>query len=245
MIGPFTFLFNNKSYTIFIILSSNKNANVRLKCGCLYVTIPYVKSFFLKHNFKNEIENNIVSDSLYKDLYKYLSNLFIKLDLFNKYNKAGYDLYGQLPYCNEKVYILGNCLKVTSDISYYGNKDYFIGKDLDSVKKNYFILAENYFKKRVEELKTLMGIDVEFKIKITDFKTYNGINNISKNILGFDVSLYGFYQEVSDAIVIHELAHYFEHNHSSRFYAIVYKYCPNYKNLIKIITSGQFLRKYY
>ena len=35
----------------------------------------------------------------------------------------------------------------------------------------------------------------------------------------------------SDLVIIHELAHLREMNHSARFWAIVERYCPNYRQL--------------
>ena len=38
---------------------------------------------------------------------------------------------------------------------------------------------------------------------------------------------------VCDYLVIHELAHMIEYNHSANFYKIVETYCPDYKTLQK------------
>ena len=43
--------------------------------------------------------------------------------------------------------------------------------------------------------------------------------------------------DVIDYVIIHELVHTKIKNHSSVFWAEVEKYCPDYKNLRKILKS--------
>jgi len=44
---------------------------------------------------------------------------------------------------------------------------------------------------------------------------------------------------VIDYLIIHELAHTVHHNHGKRFYALVEKFCPDYKQLKKILRNTQ------
>ena len=54
-----------------------------------------------------------------------------------------------------------------------------------------------------------------------------------KNGLNFNTLLVKFPIEIIEYVVVHELAHIKEKNHSSRFWKLVEKYCPEYKFRIK------------
>ncbi len=49
--------------------------------------------------------------------------------------------------------------------------------------------------------------------------------------LTFNKKLILYPLEVIDYVIIHELAHLQQHNHSSKFWDIVEKYCPEHKRL--------------
>ena len=55
----------------------------------------------------------------------------------------------------------------------------------------------------------------------------------SKGNLSFNYTLLQFREEVIDYVIIHELCHLKEMNHSKRFWKLVGKLCPDYKNLRK------------
>jgi predicted metal-dependent hydrolase len=52
-------------------------------------------------------------------------------------------------------------------------------------------------------------------------------------------------REILDYVVVHELAHLTEMNHSKRFWAIVERWCPDYKERRRWLrkNGGQLLRK--
>ena len=45
-------------------------------------------------------------------------------------------------------------------------------------------------------------------------------------------------EKAIDYVVVHELAHLKELNHSIRFYAIIEKYMPDYQERIKLLKSN-------
>ena len=45
-------------------------------------------------------------------------------------------------------------------------------------------------------------------------------------------------EEVRESVVVHELCHLKEMNHSSRFYEEVYRYCPDYDRLKKWLKDN-------
>jgi predicted metal-dependent hydrolase len=50
----------------------------------------------------------------------------------------------------------------------------------------------------------------------------------TRGTLSFNWRLIMAPPEVLDYVVVHELAHMMEHNHSKAFWALVAKYCPDY-----------------
>lgn len=57
------------------------------------------------------------------------------------------------------------------------------------------------------------------------------------NRLSFNWRLIHFKKEIIDYVVIHELAHTLHHNHSARFWSVVKKYDPTYKQKVKFLRS--------
>jgi predicted metal-dependent hydrolase len=79
----------------------------------------------------------------------------------------------------------------------------------------------------------------EHTVKITNMRASLGKNYYLKRLITIDKHVIHFSLEEIDALVIHELAHYYEHNHSKNFYNIVLKYCPNYRKIIKKLIYGE------
>nr|WP_266096231.1 M48 family metallopeptidase [Aliarcobacter cryaerophilus] len=58
-----------------------------------------------------------------------------------------------------------------------------------------------------------------------------------KNELNFNILLMKFPLYIMEYIVIHELAHIKHKNHSKKFWDLVEKYSPNYKEIEKIFKT--------
>jgi predicted metal-dependent hydrolase len=56
-----------------------------------------------------------------------------------------------------------------------------------------------------------------------------------KGNLNFSIRLVHYEKEIINYVVIHELCHTKEMNHSRRFWALVAKHCPQYKSCIKML----------
>ena len=46
--------------------------------------------------------------------------------------------------------------------------------------------------------------------------------------------------EAIDYVIVHELAHTFEHNHGKAFYKIIEKYMPDYKRRVQMLKENRF-----
>jgi len=54
----------------------------------------------------------------------------------------------------------------------------------------------------------------------------------------FNTKLLHFDKQVIDSVIIHELVHLMQPNHSQQFWKYVHRFCPNYKELDKILNSA-------
>lgn len=87
--------------------------------------------------------------------------------------------------------------------------------------------AKTYFQKRCAYFAPLLGVTYE-KVKVNGAKTRWGSCNAQGDI-NFTYRLFFLPQELSDYVVVHELAHRKQMNHSKAFWNIVEKAMPDYK----------------
>lgn len=95
--------------------------------------------------------------------------------------------------------------------------------------------AKQYIPKRVEYWAEIIGVKYN-SVSIRAQKTRWGSCS-SKGNLNFNCLLMLIDTEAIDYVVIHELCHIKELNHSKRFWSLVETYMPNYKEVQKRIKS--------
>ncbi|MDD6276078.1 MAG: SprT family zinc-dependent metalloprotease [Clostridia bacterium] len=103
--------------------------------------------------------------------------------------------------------------------------------DISALKEK----AKRIIPERVEHFSKIMGLKPT-SIKITSAQKRFGSCS-SKNGLCFSYILMLYPPEAIDYVVVHELAHIKEHNHSPRFYAIIERYLPDYKHREKLLKN--------
>ena len=91
--------------------------------------------------------------------------------------------------------------------------------------------ANEYIPTRVLFLSKQLSLPIT-KIKITSAKSYWGCCNI-KNEVSFSWRLMLMEDKVIDYVVVHELAHIKEHNHTKKFWDEVRKVIPDYEIYIE------------
>ena len=159
---------------------------------------------------------------------------FVNFMSDEKSEKITYD-YKQLKVCLNNVGVRVNGLKFdlflaaylinpslnNDPVSIYGYFDINL-----LLKDNLSLFEENYFDK--------MALNCPFpSIIIKDVKSKWGSYWKSKHQIEYSSNLLFKNERTYDYLVVHELAHIVEFNHSSKFYDIVEKYCLNYKQLRK------------
>ena len=98
---------------------------------------------------------------------------------------------------------------------------------LNKLRKWYILNASKILKERIEYFSDIMQIDFA-TIKISNSKSRWGSCDSLRNIkLNFRLIMLP--HKVIDFVIIHELAHILEFNHSKDFYRIIQTIMPNYK----------------
>lgn len=93
--------------------------------------------------------------------------------------------------------------------------------------------AKEILPQRVEYYEQIMGVKSS-NVKITSATTRYGSCN-GKNSICFSYRLMLFPEEAIDYVVVHELAHILQKNHSKAFYEIIATYLPDYKTREKLL----------
>ncbi|MBE6635297.1 MAG: M48 family metallopeptidase [Ruminococcaceae bacterium] len=96
--------------------------------------------------------------------------------------------------------------------------------------------ARAYFNEKCPIFAEKMGLEYK-RIGITSARTRFGSCSSKKNI-NFSFYLMLYPEEAREYVIVHELAHLREMNHSPRFYAIVERYLPDYRARRKLLKSG-------
>ena len=102
--------------------------------------------------------------------------------------------------------------------------------EISKLKKD----ARIYLNAKTEYYAKLMGLKYG-RITITSAKTRFGSCSSDKNI-SYSWRLMLYPEEAREYVVVHELAHLVEMNHSPRFYKIVEGVLPDYKSRKKLLS---------
>ena len=199
-------------YDVDVIKKNNRNTYVRVRNGKIVVTTNYLTS---KNSVKKLILDN--KDSIIK-----------MLDKDNKKQER-----------NECFYYFGKKYSVI-----YGFSDIEISDDKIYVKDNKVL--EKYISKNVYEI-FLSKINYWYSVfeediprpnlKIRKMTSRWGVCNIRNHNVTLNYHLCKYDIRCLDYVVIHELSHFIHPNHSSDFWNLVFKYCPNYKECRKMLKE--------
>ncbi|WP_308471605.1 M48 family metallopeptidase [Brachyspira murdochii] len=156
----------------------------------------------------------------------------------------------------DKIYYLGKCYELNilkskkeniiindNIINMYVNmKEDENFKDADINRKHK--LLETWYKKEALKLfdtllkKYCLIMSLEIRgFTVKKLKSKWGSCDTLKKYITLNIELMKYPIIVSEYIVIHELAHLIEANHSKKFYEIIKKYMPEYKKVKKILNS--------
>jgi predicted metal-dependent hydrolase len=205
---------NNGKNVVCELRKRRNSKNIRMRIdnsGIVKVSLPIYTPYifakkFIKDNI-NWVESKLDKVYSQKDKYFYLGkpiklikNVFTNIEGFN--------------------YILNeNELIIEVNNNSYSTEDLFIKWLREK--------ADEYIPKRVEELSKKYGFDYNL-VKIKNLNSRWGSCSSKKN-LSFNFKLMYFNLNVIDYVIIHELCHLKELNHSKNFWKLVEGIIPNYK----------------
>lgn len=134
----------------------------------------------------------------------------------------------------ENIIIAGRIMYMYADIKDDENNDARIKQ----------ILLDNWYKKEslklfdslIKKYSSVMGLEIDtFSVK--KLKSKWGSCDIRKKHITFNLELMKYPIQAIEYIVIHELAHLVEANHSKKFYNVVSIYMPEWKKHKKILDT--------
>ena len=209
-----TITLKDKTYKVFITRKNNKNMYLRVKKDGIYISCNYfvttsmIKSFIMKNE---------------KDIIKMIETVERK-------EKK-----------NEEFYYLGNkydvvILNTISKIEFVDNQVFVKNKTyLNTFLKNE---ASRIFNERVKICYNLFEEDIPYpKVMIGKMKRKWGYCNKRQELIKLNSELIKYSIDEIDYVIIHELCHFLEFNHSKNFWNYVKKYKPNYKENTKVLKE--------
>lgn len=205
------FEYNNNEYDIVIEKKkTNKNTYIRVKNDLtIYVT---TNIFASTKDITKLIEEN--SSSIVR---------MINSQLKKKESNDGFFYLGKK---YDPIYV------EYCDIS-FGDTKVFLNKNLD-IDKWYKKQAKSIFKERLDYNYNNFSENIPYPdLKIRKMTTRWGVCNTKLKTVTLNLELIKRQTKYLDYVIIHELSHLLEANHSSRFWKIVERNCPNYKEIRK------------
>lgn len=189
-----------------IVKKKNKNIYFRFKeNGTLYVTC---------HSFISEKEIR----RLIKENEKSLLKMYTKF--LNQKDKENY------------FYYLGEAYTIVYDDNVDQiiiDRDMIYVKNEKMLDKWYKSECLRIFKKRIDLLLVNFSDIPKFTLRIRKMKTRWGVNNVTKKVITLNTELLHKDITLIDYVIVHELCHFYEANHSKKFWLEVEKRYPYYK----------------
>lgn len=194
-------------------------------------------------NFQIEINEKIVTVELEKR--KNIKHVYLRVlnpNLIQIRTNIFYTLYDAKKLIEKKMVWISDSISKIQEKSIKEDEFLYLGvrkkledfkiKNVDSFYKKEILkylpsLVENYSEKM-----NLIPTSIKYR---KNKRTWGSCNY--KNDLNFNILLMKFPIELMEYVVIHELAHIKYKNHSKKFWNLVEKFCPDYKQREKIFKS--------
>ncbi len=202
------------NYEVIIIKKNNKNTYIRVKENKIYVTTNY---FVSKNYIKKLLDNN------YQTVKKMLERSQ------NRQEK------------NDSFYFLGKKYDIifvpTMDIDIADNKIFVKNKEyLDKWLKKQIV---KIYQERLDFIYSIYQEKIPYpQLRIRKMKTRWGVCNRKNNVVTLNSELIKYGINQIDYVIIHELSHFVYFDHSKEFWLQVSKYCPDYKEIRKVLKEG-------
>ena len=205
---------DDKTFKVFITKKNNRNMYLRVKKDGIYITCNYFVTNNMIKSFIEKNEDDIIRMN----------------DTVQRKEKK-----------NEEFYYLGNkydvvILNTVSKIEFVDNQVFVKNKTyLNTFLKNE---CERIFNERVKICYNLFEEDIPYpKVMIGKMKRKWGYCNKKQELIKLNFELIKYSIDEIDYVIIHELCHFLEFNHSKSFWNYVKKYKPNYKENTRVLKE--------
>lgn len=202
------FLIENKLYNVKIIRKNNKNTYIRLNENEIIVTTNY---FVTNKKIKKLLEENI---NFLIERAKTLKKGFY---LMGKEYEVIYDEKINKTYIDDNKIITKNEKSLLK----------FQSEKVKEIFSNRLLLNYNKFSENIPFP----------SLRVRKMKSKWGVCNIKNINITLNYNLINYDYDCLDYVIIHELSHLVHFNHSKKFWELVQKYEPNYKNIKKKLKS--------
>ena len=206
-------ILNGVKFQVEIERKNNKNVYFRFKDGILYVTC---NRFVSERDLSKMIEKNEMP--LYK-MYLKVQKKEDKEQVFTYLGKPAVKVFDE------------NVKKP------YYEDGYIYAKNNRDFEKWYKNECERVFSIRIRDWLPYFDNIPEFSLKVRNMKTRWGVNNVTKHIITLNSELLKKDIALIDYVIVHEICHFYEANHSKRFWNQVEKRYPRYKEARKALRS--------
>jgi len=232
---------SNKCTHAYQLKFSNRAKRLSLKMslsGDLFVVIPVGMDEALAHSFVRQ-EAGWVERQLNKKQFPLKSSIFskpkvLKLKMLNEQWQVKYisEASNRIEYDEQP----DQCLQISGAVE----SDELVQKIIGLFLKN---KAAKIFPNRVAEIAKLHHFNFSH-VKIRGQKARWGSCS-NRKILNLNYKLLFMPENVANYVFIHELCHTIEMNHSVKFWQLVEKCDPNYKDHEKYLKENGHIIRYY
>lgn len=209
------FKIEDESYPVYIIRKKNKNTYIRVKSGPIISVTT--NRWVTKKQIKKILEQNISA------LKKMLMRCQREEEKKNRFYILGtiYDII-IVPEI-KKIEISGTKIYTPTK----RKLELWYKSEMRSIFEERLLVWYQKFEETIPKP----------ILKIRTMKTRWGVCNIKDNSVTLNSRLMEYDREKLDYVIIHELSHFIHFNHSSNFWKLVEKYCPNYKKIRKSLKE--------
>jgi len=175
------------------------------------------KILWIKKNQQKIINNNLIKNPPNLDQINLFGNIY-NLEYLNISKK----IFISYKNTNENIIL----------INYYQNLTE--NKKQLALEKFYRQELLKTLQNLIEKWQKIMNVEVNF-FSIKKMRTRYGSCNARHRRIWFSLNLIHYKIEFIEYVVVHEIAHFFQQNHGKKFYAILDKFLPNWREINKSV----------
>ncbi len=205
---------DGRIFDVFITRKNNKNMYLRVKADGLHISCHYFVTKGMILSFIIDNKDSILKSSQIAKKREEKKEEFYYLG--KKYNVVLLNTISKIEFVDDTVYVK--------------NKTYlntFLKHECERIFSERLNICYNLFEENIPYPKLMIG----------HMTRKWGYNNKNKKIVKLNSELIKYSIDEIDYVIIHELCHFIEFNHSPSFWRYVKKYKPNYKENTKVLKE--------